>query len=81
METNLLQKGLYKIFCVGFGLLYLWMTWLCLREPQIKPLNVFRVISCAAVVAILCVLLYKYLYKKEYRKQTIGKNNRDVMNL
>ena len=81
METNLLQKGLYKVFCVGFGLLYLWMTWLCLREPQIKPLNVFRVLSCAAVVAILCVLLYKYLYKKEYRKQAIGKNNRDVMNL
>ena len=81
METNLLQKGLYKVFCVGFGLLYLWMTWLCLREPQIKPLNVSRVISCAAFVAVFCILIYKYLYRREYRKLAIGKDNRDVMNL
>ncbi|MDO5138180.1 MAG: hypothetical protein Q4D71_06915 [Oscillospiraceae bacterium] len=81
METNLLQKVLYKLFCAGFALLYIWMSWLCLREPQIKPLNYVHVITCAVIIGILCVLLYKYLYKKERQKNAIGKNNRDVMNI
>ena len=81
METSQLQKILYKIFCAGFALLYIWMSWLCLREPQIKPLAYSRVITYAAIAGILCVTLYKYLYTREARKVSIGKTNRDIMNI
>ena len=80
MGTNLFQRMLYKSFCVLFGLLYLWISFLCLTEGQIKPLSITAVISVSAAVSVICVLFYRFLYRREMRRTPgIGKMNRDML--
>ncbi|MBQ8996042.1 MAG: hypothetical protein IJ091_09515 [Oscillospiraceae bacterium] len=82
MSVNWFQKSLYKVFCVCFALLYAWISWLCLREPQIKPMDYTVILTCAVVVGAVCLLMYRYLYRREYRRaRSIGSTNRDVLNL
>ena len=74
MGTNLFQRMLYKSFCVIFGLLYLWISYLCLTEGQIQPLDITTVLSVTAVVSVICVLFYRFLYRREMRRMPgIGK--------
>lgn len=80
MGTNLFQRMLYKLFCVIFGLLYLWISYLCLTEGQIQPLDITTVLSVTAVVSVICVLFYRFLYRREMRRMPgIGKKNRDML--
>ncbi|MDO5138069.1 MAG: hypothetical protein Q4D71_06350 [Oscillospiraceae bacterium] len=82
MRTNRFQQALRAIFCALFALLYLWISWLCLREPQIKPMNPSKIISWAAGISVACVLIYHFFERREYRKVTaLGRNNRDMLNL
>ena len=82
MRTNRFQAILKGIFCAVFSLLYLWISWLCIREPQIKPMSPSKIISWAAGISIACILLYRFFMRKEYsRARSLGKNNRDMLNL
>lgn len=82
MRTNRFQQLLRNIFCAGFALLYLWISWLCLREPQIKPMSYSRIISCAVAAGIACYLVYRFFSRREYHNvRSLGKTNRDLLNL
>ena len=80
MGTNRFQQFLRGLFCVIFVLLYLWISWLCLREPQIKPMSMTKILVWAFAVGAVCFLAYKYLGRRESRKiRALGKNNYDLL--
>ena len=82
MATSRFQQILRDLFCAIFALLYLWISWLCIREPQIVPLSMFKIIGWAVAAGCFCVLIYRVLYKRENKKvRSLGKTNNDIRNL
>ena len=82
MATSRFQQILRDLFCAIFALLYLWISWLCIREPQIVPLSMLKIIGWTLAAGGFCLLIYHILYKREYQKvRSLGKANNDIRNL
>lgn len=70
------------MFCACFAVLYLWIAWLTLREPQITILDFRKTIAWAVFTGAICYCLHLYLYRNEGRKgRELGKKNRDALNM
>lgn len=82
MKTNGFQKILGGGFCAGFAVLYAWIAWLTLREPQIVLLDFKMTVVFAAATGAICFFTYRCLQEQDHGKGlTIGRKNRDVLNL
>lgn len=82
MKTNGFQKILGGGFCAGFAVLYAWIAWLTLREPQIVLLDFKMTVVFAAATGAICFFMYRCLQEQDHGKGlTIGRKNRDVLNL